>query len=484
MKTLFFTIRMKEMKKLSLLILTMTLLNCAQTNKRYDDERKISSEAPTVAPEFTPACQKFMNETLPQLGWKGEFIKVPQKWDQPISESNPEIKVFFFWDASRDLSTSQPIMFFNGGPVSSAQNRADLLNKKMKQYDPDKKFVLIMMDQRGTGCSAPLIPALNQELADLKYYGSSAIATDAEQFRKLKFGKKKWKIFAQSYGGMPSHRFLMQFPKSVLEVHNHAPVQHKTFTDFFALRIWKQQAVVQKFFEKYKTDRLERAYEIASSDEMQKSLCIPASGEASSICGRVLVDGVLASVGQGYGRDAGTTEVWDGLRTNLLHLIEGRTTEFLAAATNSLGFFRNPTSLAVTVLWSQDIDYINGSNSVDCDAAYIKLESEFGLTKDRLILDECLIIQSAIPDSFGERLQQAYPLFMGKNKLTPTRILNVLNGYKNIRYYLYTGELDTYVQVPSLKGYIGKKRVKYHHFPDSGHAGWMFEPMVWQRLMQ
>lgn len=200
----------------------------------------------------------------------------------------------------------------------------------------------------------------------------------------MKLGDRKWRLFAQSFGGVLSHRYLAKYPSSIESIHNHAPVHHRSFTDFFALRILKQQEVAKRFFARYATDRLERAFDLATPD-----LCTRKPENAEAACGRVLVDGLLASIGQGFGRDGAfvngqwqpTSEVWNGVRKNLLDLIEGRRQEFLTAAEGSLAFFRNPTSLGVTVVWAQDLDYIVGDNSVDCDAAYAKLEKEHGLAK-------------------------------------------------------------------------------------------------------
>ncbi|MGE3759122.1 MAG: hypothetical protein AB7H97_15270, partial [Pseudobdellovibrionaceae bacterium] len=71
----------------------------------------------------------------------------------------------------------------------------------------------------------------------------------------------------------------------------------------------------------------------------------------------------------------------------------------------------------------------------------------------------------------------------GKSLLSPRSILETGRKFQ-IPIYVYTGALDSLSQVDQLKNLTRSSQVKYTHFPDSGHAGWLFEPQLWQQMME
>ena len=424
-------------------------------------------------------CQDFINKTLPANGWKGEFVTVPQDWQHP--HSGPKIQVFYYYDASRDLSKATPILFLNGGPFSSYHVRMEAMNRKMQKYDVDKSHVLVMMDQRGTGCSVPQMPQEGATFTTFAKYASEAVVRDAEVIRRKMFRPKKWTVFAQSYGGFLAARYLDLYPQFVSSVHVYAPVTHENKTDFFALRILRQQMVAKRFFEHYADLKLERAVEKLRDPEQAKRFCIDGTVQGSKLCGQVLLDGLFANIGQGLGRDEGTTEVWDSVRDAMLNVINDNVEAFTKQAVGGLSFFRLPSSIMVTAIWAQEMQVIDGSNGSECDAAYVKLRAA-GVDIESLPLDECRIIKQAVSPEQEAKLRKEF--VPAQRIRTYKDILRRLKQYPSLRYYMYTGELDSLAQPESLQGLIDSSLVNYTHFERSGHAGWLYEPLVWQRLME
>lgn len=451
----------------------------------------VSSQTPSYEP--SEECKTFMSKTLASNNWVGDFVTVPQDWSKP--HSSPKIKVFFYYDNSRSLTESNPIFFLNGGPFTSYHNRMEALQKKIQKYDINKNHLFIMMDQRGTGCSVPLMPKGDESIETYRKYSSENIIKDSEVIRRKLFRKKKWKLFAQSYGGFLAARYLHLYPKNISEVHVYGPALHESMTDFFMFRILKQNEMLPKFLEYYKNAGvdLQPAFEIFRSAEKSKKYCLPATAVTVELCGMVLLDAVTNVIGQGYGRDEGTTEIWDGVRNDLLNVIAADNEElseeergkalqaFKTKANGSLGFFRNPSAMMVSTIWSQEMSYINGNNSYDCEAAYKKLEEIYHMDIAQLPIDECRIIRLAQVPAYKEKLQNGYKV--GESLLRQDIILADMKKNPQIPFYLYTGEMDTLAQIEALSNFKQSSYLHYIQFPKSGHAGWLYEPLLWKNLM-
>lgn len=99
----------------------------------------------------------------------------------------------------------------------------------------DKDYVLLYIDQRGTGMSTPievgtldiLVPRdsgvsdeeyAQEQLKYLLYFRADSIVEDFEAIRKILLGDQKWSILGQSYGGFCSFTYLSTHPNSLKQV--------------------------------------------------------------------------------------------------------------------------------------------------------------------------------------------------------------------------------------------------------------------------
>lgn len=260
-------------------------------------------------------------------------------------------------------------------------------------------------------------------------------------------------------------------------------------TDFFRMRIVRQNEVLKLFYKEYPRHHLDLALEkIAGplgAKYCWKGLGIP------KVCGRALADLIVATIGQGKGRKEGSTEVWDSVKTTLLHLAQSdpnnphddRLKKFLDASSTSGAFFYNPSINLVFTLWAQEFPFLDGNPMSDCQAAYRELR-DMGIAVENLPVDECRIINDVIPEAYKKGLSRDYAKTRGTDFLTQDRIVQLLKRHPNVKAYLYTAELDTFTQVESLHTLISSGAfTDYTNFTESGHAGWLFEPLVWRRLM-
>ena len=451
-------------------------------------------EVPDAAPE---ACKKFI-DTLPKT-WSGGYIRVPRDWSQEISESNPAVNVFFYFENTRDLEASQPILFFKGGPFGHAQANVKAFDELMQKYDPEKRHTFIVIDQRGTGCSFPLVrnplPQTEAELAKIdldiiRMYSTDDIVKDSEYLRKTVFKGKKWKIFGQSFGGTIVQRYVYDHPEALVSAQAHAPTVHSSWTEFARHRLIAQQFVLKQFIEHYQPENsaevnpMQKAIDILHS-EAGKEICLPEKGLAPKLCGAPLMDAVLSEIGQGPST-VGPFERydnWDAISKKLMLVIAGDLEGFKKEADKSVdSFFRNDRSLIAFVTWSQELP-MHANLDDNCMEAYSRLRAQ-GFDPSRFGLDECRIILNAIAPTVKKKLAAEFKA--GSKLITQEDVVWRLRQWDvSVPFFVYTGKLDFFGQTASMPTFLEATDVVQHQeFPGSGHSGWSFEPAVWQNLIE
>jgi pimeloyl-ACP methyl ester carboxylesterase len=445
-----------------------------------------------VDPSALPAsCTTFITTTLANAGWKGGFLTVPLNWRRPFASQ--AINVFYYYDATRDLSTATPVMFLNGGPFSSYESAFPRALAEGMSQDVNKNHVMVWMDQRGTGCSIPNVPTATDttDFATLTKYASDAVVYDAELVRQTLFGNRPWKILGQSYGGKLIARYLELFPENVLEAHMSGVVLTDSMTDFFYYRMKKQNEVLTEFLDYYLSqsppvDLRPALTRIAGPDGA--SFCVPAlPGYTAPICGRPTLDVTLANVGYGKGRGNGTTENWDSIKGQLLNLINASTdpTEanhmaYVARATSDSSFFSSATQEMVSILWAQSTYALSPNFSQDCATAEIRLMGE-GVDVPNLPLSECRFLQAFLAE-FSPLHFRNESLIAGNDILTQERILEMVRE-SGVPTFLYSGDLDSLAQTEAIERLIHSPYIHYTSYGDTaGHGGWYYEPALWSQI--
>jgi pimeloyl-ACP methyl ester carboxylesterase len=425
--------------------------------------------------DISQQCRDFL-PVLKSKGWTGAWVKAPLDWSHPTGKS---ASVFFYYKASTNLETRTPILFLNGGPAVSYQGLLEVMSAQLAKYDPKDQHVFVMMDQRGTGCSTPAIPVATSGPAvrRVELFSSRSMVRDAEVIRKAAFAGAQWKIFAQSFGGTVAARYLVEFPQAISSLHIYAPTYFASMAEFFRYRIIKQNEVLKSVLAYGKDPALVKALELAKNPD----LCLPKTGNFDRVCGRVLLDGVIAGLGQGPGRVLGGTENWDAGIAAFRMLISGDLQDFISkAATPGLAFFRAPTIQPVLALWEEEFETYRGDVEKSCRVAYARLE-KLGYHISSLPIDECRIVLQNVPQISKDLLKTN--VRAGLYHVSQSDIVSALAKNRAIQFHLYTGEFDTLSSPASLRELGQSRFVKYTHFRHLGHAGWRFEPVVWKTLM-
>lgn len=276
------------MKSRLSLSLTSIFIALAATSESNAQTGGISFMPP---PGVSEECLVFLPK-LERLGWRGAWAEVPLDWKNPASTEKAQ--VFFYFENKSAQKKRIPILFLNGGPLVSFHGVTETLEAQARKYDRDDNHIFVMVDQRGVGCSTPRVPTdLDQaSLRKVGLYRSDSIARDLEKIRIDFFGGQRWKVYAYSFGGTLAARYLTLFPDSASSYHVYAPAIFNNLPEFFSYRIIKQNQVLENFLASSGKPYLGNALSLASAE-----LCLPSDSFAPRVCGRALLDGVLAGLG-------------------------------------------------------------------------------------------------------------------------------------------------------------------------------------------
>ena len=140
--------------------------------------------------------QKYANLVAQE---KGFYVTVPNDYKNPASGTT---EVYAF--AQGNFNPSQESMiYFSGGPGIPA-------HWGLFPSELDTGFNVIIMEQRGVGCSRP---ASFEQYLNPGFYSAEAVARDAEAIRKfLKI--KIWSVYGISYGTAPATIYASLFPQA------------------------------------------------------------------------------------------------------------------------------------------------------------------------------------------------------------------------------------------------------------------------------
>ena len=155
-----------------------------------------------------------------------EMIITDYKFSVPLDYSNKDgekISIFareIFRKENKNKSIPY-LIFFQGGPgYESPRPLVD--SGWIKRASEDYKVLLL--DQRGTGLSTPIIgdalPNMSDtELANyLTFFRADNIVRDAEIIRDQLIGKNKWSLLGQSFGGFCAMHYLSFYSDSLDKV--------------------------------------------------------------------------------------------------------------------------------------------------------------------------------------------------------------------------------------------------------------------------
>lgn len=144
-------------------------------------------------------------------------ISVPLDWRRADDPEVERIEVFAREFVGRDPEAPL-LLFLQGGPGGKGVRAARLPGWMGEAL---RRFRIVMLDQRGTGLSAPLTARtvtargdVAEQVAHLRRFRADSIVRDAEALRRS-MGAASWAVLGQSYGGFCLLTYLSLAPESV-----------------------------------------------------------------------------------------------------------------------------------------------------------------------------------------------------------------------------------------------------------------------------
>jgi len=174
----------------------------------------------------------------------------------------PTITVFTREVADPEGGASKPyLVFLQGGPGFEASRPTSPPSGWMKRALSD--YRVLLLDQRGTGRSTPVGPAIPgataaDKAAYLTHFRADAIVRDAEVIRR-ELGVDRWSVLGQSFGGFTSLTYLSIAPEGLREAlitGGLAPVTGRPVDDVYGATYLRVIDANRRYFERYPEDRV------------------------------------------------------------------------------------------------------------------------------------------------------------------------------------------------------------------------------------
>ncbi len=404
--------------------------------------------------------------------WRYDKIEVPFDWEYP--ETSEKIEVYYYFKNQALVQNKVPIIFINGGPTISSIAGIPIFSKIKKLNEEN----LILMDQRGTGCSTPFLEPTDKNIENFKKYGSESIVTDAEAIRKKMFGEKKWKVYGQSFGGLTSFRYLEMFPNSIESAHIHGFGFSENAMDFLDARETRLQELTNDLLNynnpKVSSKTIGEIINIivhSGNEEgriFYKNLCIEIEGVLKNkFCGQNIFDGLFLMIGFYNMRPIIHEKLF-----KISEYIESKNLKELDT------FFRNFAHTYVL--------RFNKKNQV----AALNIITYTELIPGRFFYDGCTNVPENLIFSecrFGRLFIIPFknrPTFQ-PNPIDLDKVKNNISEYK-IPIYYYAGRYDTFspVHFPEWTAMRLNIENSFHIFESSGHEGYYSEDLVISNLIK
>jgi pimeloyl-ACP methyl ester carboxylesterase len=188
--------------------------------------------------------------------------------DVPLDHGRPDgerITVFAREVADPDGTDRPYLVYFEGGPGYEAPRPSRHPSNPGWLDRALQEFRVLMLDQRGTGRSAPVGIA---DADRLQHFRADAIVRDAEAFRRA-LGVDRWSVLGQSYGGFCVTTYLSLAPEGLREAFitgGLPPVGHHV-DDVYRATYARVLERTRRYYERYPQDR-ERVRALHARDDL------------------------------------------------------------------------------------------------------------------------------------------------------------------------------------------------------------------------
>lgn len=425
-------------------------------------------------------CQEFINSI--QVKYEYDWVKskaVPGRAD------SADIYVFYYYMKTTLVNgrLKNPIAFFNGGPGFDSHGQAQQMEIARIKHQIKTELNFVYIDQRGTGCSSPYPRGRSFEVLEaLKSFGSRGIVYDAEVIRQKLVGSRPWKIFGQSFGAYIVYRYLSLFPQSISKAYAHGNAVGVLDEDRSYYRILSQHTVTESYLKAYPDDRSRLV--LLKAALANKANCL--HNTRQYYCGYEMMNPLVYSLGY--------KSNWENIHRWLQIIAPSGGVVMAGLQDYVSNFITGPVTL---YRWTEDpLEMKNVMNvslnffglfdwsSRPLTASMCRRVNELifkntGVSADQLLLNECYApLQYNYEDQIEPLIRAEVP-DLASDFISPEQVLKQITKYK-ITVFAYSGALDCYVPQAAfaVQNKIFGSKVKYTHFADSGHDGYLQERQV------
>lgn len=240
---------------------------------------------------------------VPGLVLTDHELEVPLRHGDPGGAS----LTLFAREVARPDGRDLPfLVFLQGGPGSEAPRPTGDPVTPGWLARALQDFRVLLLDQRGTGCSTPFGPQTlegrsAEDVAEyLTHFRADAIVADCELLRAA-LGVRTWSLLGQSFGGFTALHYLSVAPESIASAHltgGLAPVAH-TAEEIYATTFDLMRERSERFYARFPADR----------DRMRFLLERCAAGEVRTPAGDVVTPRWFRTIGHRLGALPGAEDL-------------------------------------------------------------------------------------------------------------------------------------------------------------------------------
>jgi pimeloyl-ACP methyl ester carboxylesterase len=177
--------------------------------------------------------------------------------DVPLDHADPagETITVFAREVADPDGTDRPfLLYLEGGPGYEAPRPARVPPSPSWLERALKEFRVLLLDQRGTGRSAPVGIA---DADRLRHFRADSIVRDAEAFRQA-LGVERWSVLGQSFGGFCATTYLSLAPDGLREVFitGGLPPVGRHVDEVYERTYGRVRERAVRYFERYPGDRV------------------------------------------------------------------------------------------------------------------------------------------------------------------------------------------------------------------------------------
>jgi pimeloyl-ACP methyl ester carboxylesterase len=280
-----------------------------------------------------------------QGGINAERYELDVPLDRFDDEDTRLIKVSFRLVTGESSLADKVLVYLQGGPGFQGPPPSSASGGWIKAA-LDKKYTVLLLDQRGTGFSTPIscrsleaIGSPADQASYLKKFRADSIIRDAEAVREA-MKIDKWSTLGQSYGGFLTLTYLCSFPESLqacfltggIPPHINLPMSAELVYESTIKKVIKQNI---KFYQRF-PDAEELARKVVNHVVAQEG------GRVITPCGNYLTPQSFQLLGLGCLGFSGGFEKLHGLLESAFEPDGRLAFSFLKDFDNSMSFDTNP----------------------------------------------------------------------------------------------------------------------------------------------